>query len=391
MLVVLSGVHVAGRTLPCSSKETTMIHASALRRFGALALALGIALSLPALTEAAPALPHASGWHAISAARPLSESPRTARYLGALSVHTPRPLLRTAARAAQAVTDPTKLAFTPPANATNVQAGTVSTAAADDPQQNFFAHLKLNPQTYAAAGMQTGYGELFSMPIGTGSDVVVVDYLATIYASADQATARVNSTIQSLTAQGATSQTCGTGCADFAIALTSPSGPSGLLYLVFSNNNVAVELGFVIGNDVLSANQTAFGNIVQQISTLVFNAVLGPAPANFGIVDFEVVHTVKGKAKITHKLKSGESGLFIADLQLPNASDTIQAQVTFTVGKKTVGPLLLGNPQTASDGSVLVGAKHKFKVKKTTKVVAHLQVQDGTAQATKDLTFKVTA
>ena len=97
-----------------------------------------------------------------------------------------------------------------------------------------------------------------------------------------------------------------------------------------------------------------------------------------------------GNAKVVHKLKSGQAGTFIADLQVPSATDTIQAQVTFTVGKKTVGPLILGNQQTASDGSILIGAAHKFKVKKTTAVVAHLQVQDGTQQATKDLSFKVT-
>jgi hypothetical protein len=363
-----------------------MIHLSAWRRVGALALVLALGASLPALVQAAPAVPYTSGSHADPATRLLGTPLHTLRHLRGLNVHALRPLLRTAALA-QAVTDPTKLAFTPPSNAVQPQAGTVDTAFANDPTKNVFASF--NATAYDVSGMQSGYAEFFSLPIGSGTDQVDVEYLATIYGSADQATARVNGTVQFFTGKGISNQSCGTGCFLYGVQFTPQNQPAiSLVYVVFSNDNVVGELGFVVNSDVLNANNTAFTNLVTSVSTLAFNAVLGPA--NLSILDFEVVHTVKGKAKITHKLKSGEAGVFIADLQLPNANDTIQAQVTFTVGKKTVGPLLLGNPQTASDGSVLVGAKHKFKVKKTTTVVAHLQVQDGSAQATKDLTFKVT-
>jgi hypothetical protein len=359
-----------------------MTYHVAWRRAGALALALVLTVLLPVITRAAP---FSSQVHPAAL---LNSTVRGVALPHLLIGRTFRPLARGLAPT-QAVSDPTKLAFTVPSNAIKPDVGKVDATFADDSTQNVFTAL--NSTKYADSGMQSGYAEIFSLPIGSGSDTVDVEYLAGIYTSANQAGARVTSTQKYLAGKGITGQSCGTSCYVFGIQFPDSSGRTIVLsYSIWSSDNVVVELGFFLYQDVLTANNDAFLTLFKNVVGLATGVVpIQQAQTALTIVGFALAHTVNKTAKLTKKLKSGEKGIFVADIQYPNAGDTVQAQVTFTMGKKSVGPLLLGSPQALSSTEEVVGATHKFKVSKTTKVVAHLQVQDGSAQATQDLTFKV--
>ena len=119
------------------------------RRAGALALSLVLTASAPVLAHAAPAASHAGTWHTI--ARQMLHAPvHSAATTADLRAGLMRPLLKVAAPA-QAVTDPTKVGFTPPSNAIQPQAGAVDTTFANDNTKNVFAAL--NGGKYDAAGM----------------------------------------------------------------------------------------------------------------------------------------------------------------------------------------------------------------------------------------------
>jgi hypothetical protein len=185
------------------------------------------------------------------------------------------------------------------------------------------------------------------------------------------------------------------------VSFTGTSGSQSVQtnYDVATVNECVIEIS-AVGDPTLmaqksdSVNQTMAAVFVEGIrlaQQTCHMAATTQVPPSISIVGVGLGHTVKGQAKLTKSLKSGEKGIFILNFEEENAgTSTPDATVTFVNhGKKMGSPVdmqLVREP----NGSLFFDAVVKFTAKKVLHVQAQFTANLGASSDAKTLDFTVT-
>jgi hypothetical protein len=175
------------------------------------------------------------------------------------------------------------------------------------------------------------------------------------------------------------------------------------LYSIGVVNQCVIETGGVGDPAAMNANPNVtklladtFVQGVTEAQQACTTSSTQPQPQlqpTISVSDVGLAHLVKGNAKITTTLKSGEKGYFILDFTDANeGSNTPSATVKFdkSNGSQLGGTLTMTRYQ-ASDGTLFFGLTHKFKTKKLLHLTAKFTISLGGAQDESSLSFSVKA
>jgi hypothetical protein len=288
-----------------------------------------------------------------------------------------------------------------PADASNEQGAAVDISKLDNPAYNPLAVF--HTSKYATSQVLGGYQQSAGFPLDPTTVQATGYWLGTYYATAADASARVDDMLSYFASQTITPLPCistWSGCHLFVVApstsAATPQAGATKALVVYAEGNTVGETLLSTGALADAATAAALGFTLGKIAfggDRSLRTALGPAlVASVGIDSLSLSHQVKTALKATKTLKSGEKGLFEVAFHTVNSGiDLPTGTIVVRKGAKQVAS---GDLQTATKGNttqiILAGiGQFPNKTKKAVHLSAQVELTLGASTATKSLKFTV--